>query len=85
MMKISIHENLSSFDRTMRIVIGVGLCMSILVMPYQAAWISALAFAAMYPLLSGLTAIDPFLALAENIALKPVEIRKAAPTTTGTI
>ena len=77
-MKISIHENLSNTDRTMRIVIGVCLTMSVLVMPYESAWIIAVTFAAMYPLLSGLTAIDPVLTVVENIPHKPMPMKRTS-------
>ncbi|MDH5259320.1 MAG: DUF2892 domain-containing protein [Gammaproteobacteria bacterium] len=77
-MKTLIRENISSVDRTIRIVIGTLMCMSILVMPYNSAWIASFAFAAMYPLLSGLTAVDPFLAVVNSISLKPVVMNKSA-------
>ena len=76
-MKILLHENLTDFDRAMRLTIGVTMAISLLFVPLEGVWIAALASAAMYPLLSGLTAIDPLFAIAENIpALKPVEISR---------
>jgi len=66
-MKIELNENLSSTDRVMRIIAGIGICLSVLLAPLESTWIAVLSFAAMYPLLSGMTAIDPVLAIAENV------------------
>jgi len=66
-MKIEIHENLATTDRIMRIIAGIGICITVLVVPLETTWIAVLSFAAMYPLLSGMTAIDPLFALAENV------------------
>ena len=66
-MKIEINENLSSTDRVMRIIAGIGICLSVLLTPLESIWIAVLSFAAMYPLLSGMTAIDPVLAIVENV------------------
>lgn len=67
-MTITLNENLTTVDRTLRIIIGIGICLAMLLMPFESAWIAALSFGAMYPLLSGLTAIDPLFALVENIS-----------------
>jgi len=69
-MKMSQYENLSTFDRIMRVLIGIGLCLTILIMPLQAAWIAALSIAALYPMLTSLTAVDPFFAIVEKIAFR---------------
>lgn len=66
-MKIEIHENLTTTDRVMRIIAGIGICLSVLLAPLESSWIAILSFAAMYPLLSGMTAIDPIFAVAENV------------------
>ena len=76
-MNIQQHENLGNIDRTMRIITGIALCLSILIMPFGAAWIAAIAFASMYPLLTGLIAIDPFLTIIESIKIKPVLVKTA--------
>jgi len=79
-MENALKENLGYTDRFTRISIGIALSMSILLMPYQAAWIAAAAFAAVYPLLTGLTAIDPVLKVAESIFQKSTKSRKLKPT-----
>jgi len=66
-MKIELNENLNSIDRVVRVIAGVGICLSVLLAPLESTWIAVFSFAAMYPLLSGMTAIDPVFALAENI------------------
>ena len=78
-MKLSIKENLSAFDQANRIMLGVAMTMSILLLPYESAWIAAVAIAATYPLVTGLTAIDPILSLIENTKFKPILFKK--PTT----
>ena len=66
-MKIEIHENLTTTDRIMRIIAGIGICLTVLVAPLETIWIAILSLAAIYPLLSGMTAIDPLFAFAENV------------------
>ena len=67
-MTIELRENLTDLDRTMRVIIGIGICLAILLMPFESVWIATFSIAAMYPLLSGLTAIDPLFAIVENIS-----------------
>jgi len=67
-MTFELNENLTAVDRTMRVIIGIGICLAILLMPFESAWIATFSIAAMYPLLSGLTAIDPLFAIVENIS-----------------
>jgi len=69
-MNIELNENLSSTDRVMRIIAGVGICLSVLIAPLESTWIAVFSFAALYPLLSGMTAIDPVFAIVENVMLE---------------
>lgn len=69
-------ENVGTMDRTARLVIGLSLSLSLLVIPSSSAWIAAAAFAAAYPLVTGLTAIDPFLTLVENVKFNLMGAKK---------
>ena len=75
-----IEGNLTKLDRAMRIIIGISMCIAILLVPMQAAWIAALSIASLYPLMSGLTAIDPFLAVANSFLQRPVSNKSVTPT-----
>jgi len=57
------EENLSYFNRSARIVIGLALVLSILFVPFQPSWIAIAAFLSFYPLLTALLSYDPLLRL----------------------
>ena len=78
-MKISLQDNLSTVDRSFRIIIGFGLMLSIMLVPMQVELIAAIALTAIYPLLTGLMAIDPVVAVFENILHKPFTVKKSNP------
>ena len=71
---MKIHENLSSLDRSMRILVAITLGILSFLLPIDSMWIAAISLAAMYPLLSGITAIDPLFSLAENIAPETIHL-----------
>jgi len=79
-MNLSIKENLGSIDRSVRMIVGIALCVSILFMSYSAEWIAAIVLVAMYPLFSALIAFDPVLMLMEKTKLKPVFYKRMHPT-----
>lgn len=70
-------ENLGVIERTTRIIIGLTLTLSILIMPIGSAWIAAVAFAAIYPLLTGLTAVDPIFAAYQLAKFNMTSLKKA--------
>ena len=75
-MKSTITENLNMKDRTTRIIIGIVLAMSPLYMPTSVALFTAAVFASIYPLLTGLTAIDPLLNMISNMKFKSIGFKK---------
>jgi len=80
-MKPLTNENLNLKDRTTRVLIGCILAMTPLYIPENTAIFTAAVFAAIYPLLTGLTAKDPLLNLVSNIEWKSDTIKKKVQTT----
>jgi len=80
-MKSLINETLNLKDRTTRVTIGCILAMAPLYIPENTAMFTAAVFAAIYPLLTGLTATDPMLNLVSNIEWKSDTIKKKVETT----
>ena len=68
-MKIRLEENLSHSDRATCIGVGTVLSLSLLVLPVSSTWLAFIALTAAYPMLSGLTGIDPIKAVFDNIKL----------------
>lgn len=69
-MKSLSTENLNMKDRTTRIVIGCTLAMTPLYLPESTAIFTAAVIASIYPLLTGLVAIDPVLNALTNTKRK---------------
>jgi len=80
-MKPLTNENLNLKDRTTRVLIGCILAMTPLFIPENTAIFTAAVFAAIYPLLTGLTAIDPIFNLFSNVEWKSNIIKKIFQTT----
>jgi len=80
-MKPLTNENLNLKDRITRVLIGGILAMTPLYIPENTAIFTAAVFAAIYPLLTGLTAIDPILNSLSNIEWKSNAIKKVFQTT----
>ena len=81
-METSKLENLGVYDRFTRISLGAMMALSVLVVPGQPLLIAALAIAASYPLMTGLTGMDPIVAIIERIHIKPITL-KSTPTATA--
>lgn len=62
-MGIKTLENLSTVDCIARTIAGIILSMSVLFLPLGTMGIAAVCLVAAYPLLTGLVAIDPIIAL----------------------
>lgn len=63
-------ENLGAFERFTRITLGLAITLSVLYVPYGPVWIITASMVSAYPLLTGLIAFDPVLAMFSGLKEK---------------
>jgi len=69
-------ENINAMDRSLRVIVGTSLSLSVLFVPYEPYWMAAAVLASAYPLLTALVAKDPIMMSIDKIKLRNVTFAK---------
>lgn len=82
-MEISHYENIGSVDRAFRLTIGLTMAVAPVALTLNPGFIALIAIASSYPLITALTAYDPFVGILHSIKWRPKPLNRITPSATA--